>query len=148
MTLHLSSLGVDGLKIRSYRGDRWRKSPSPFLMTERTDGIQDSLAPRVRLAGRARSCGTGGAPAASLRLSRSGERPPGGADLPPSCSGSRARWRWPGQQTGAAGARWRVGGPAPPAATGPGWARAASPVRAQGRVGSEASFGPGPVTKR
>lgn len=71
-----------------------------------------------------------------------------GANLPPSCSGSRARWRWPVLQTGAADARWHAGGPAPPAGTDPARARAASPVRAQGQQGLEASIGPMGVTKR
>lgn len=64
------------------------------------------------------------------------------ANLPPSCSGSRARRHWPVRQTGAAGAHWHAGGPAPPAGTDPGWARAASPVGAQGQQELEASSGP------
>ena len=51
------------------------------------------------------------------------------------------------QQTGAADARWHAGGPAPPAVTGPGWARDASPARIRGQQGLEASGGPGRVTK-
>ena len=51
------------------------------------------------------------------------------------------------RRTGAADARWHAGGPAPPAVTGPGWARAASPARIQGQQGLEASGGPGGVTK-
>lgn len=46
VTLCVSSLGLDSLKFKSYRGNQWRKSLSLFLMTKRTDGIQDSLAPR------------------------------------------------------------------------------------------------------
>lgn len=71
-----------------------------------------------------------------------------GADLPPSCSGSRARWHWPEQQIGAADAHWHAGGPAPPAGTDLGWAQAASPVRARGQQGLEANFGTMGVTKR
>ena len=70
-----------------------------------------------------------------------------GTNPPPSCSGSRAQWHWPVQRTGAADARWHAGGPAPPAATGPGRARAASPARVQGQQGLEASCGPGGGTK-
>lgn len=70
-----------------------------------------------------------------------------GTNLPPSCSGSRVRWHWPVRRTGAADAHWHAGGPAPPAATGPGWARAASPVRVQRQQGLGASCGPGGVTK-
>ena len=51
------------------------------------------------------------------------------------------------RRTGAADAHWHAGGPAPPAVTGPGWARAASPARIQGQQGLEASGGPGGVTK-
>lgn len=65
-----------------------------------------------------------------------------GTDLPPSCSGSRARRHWPVRQTGAADAHWHAGGPAPPAGTGPGWAQAASPTRDRGHQGLEASSGP------